>query len=182
LLDNLWLDLIWIYLWVVVLNNLSLLADKELAEVPWKHMSVLLNWIVKFTVCSQPLVHLSSICSINFAFLEDWESALELVSHEIENLFVSAWLLGHELVAWECQDLEALSLILLIDFSHLCVVLLGQTSVRCHIDHESNLLIFHEVTEFVYFFSFKSFGWDIPEVVVIRLHNVLAFLGYGAED
>ena len=72
------------------------------------------------------------VCSINLNFGEHGELNSVFLRESFDLRF-RTWLLVAELVAGECQNLEALASILLVDLNHPFVVFVSQTSIRCYI-------------------------------------------------
>ena len=75
-----------------------------------------------------------SIRTVNLNLRKHRELCSVLISSERLNLRLWTRFLVSELVAWECQNLEALTPILLMDFDHPFVVSVGKSSVGGNID------------------------------------------------
>jgi len=76
---------------------------------------------------------------LHSALLKEWEGDTVLAD-EFLDFLRSLWLLLSKLIAWNCVDFQALSIVLVIDCFQLLVVAISQTSEGCNVDEEHGLL------------------------------------------
>ena len=117
-------------------NDLALLVDEELGEVPRDLSSHILLFIVELAILAQELVNGVCVRPIHLNLGEHGEPDSQ--SHScLLNLLVGAGLLVFELVAWERQNFETFVSILLMDLHHPLVVFVCKTSLCCNIYYEN---------------------------------------------
>lgn len=109
-------------------------VDEEFSEIP---DDITAREIA--ALASHELVHWVAAWTVDLDLLEEWESDFVL-GDELLNLSWALWLLLTELVAWNCVDLQALVLVLVVNGFQLLVVAISQTSVGCDV-HEKNGLL-----------------------------------------
>ena len=139
-------------------HHLTLLVDKELGEVPLDVGFLLVVGIClrehvvedggnlmahiptsKTFLLLQELVEGIGIITVYLDLLEAGELCAEVQLTELMDALVSAGSLLSELVAGEVENLEALAVILLIEFLQL-VVLWGESTLGCCIDNQQHLV------------------------------------------
>lgn len=116
-------------------HNLSLCVQKKFREVPWDLSCLSSRAIIQFRVLPQISIHLHGLWPVDVALSEERKFRASFLSGEFLDLLVGAGLMVHELVSGECQDLEALAPIALVQLHKLFIGLSGDPSHRGHVDH-----------------------------------------------
>ena len=138
--------------------HLSLLVDEELGEVPLDGGFLLIVGILfrqhLFENRRKLMIHVPSgeaflllqeleegvgIVAVYLDFLEAWELSAEVQFTELVDALVGTRGLLSELVAWEVEDLEALSMVLLVERLQL-IILRGESTLGCCIDKQKHLI------------------------------------------
>ena len=149
--------------WTMVVSYPTCRIDQELGEVPRNLTCSLVCSTVEFAVHPKTLVDWVSTWPVHFDLWEQWELSPVLARGKRLDLSLSAWFLPTELVAWECQDFEALLAELLMELYHFLVVRIGQASLGGHIDNHDAFLAFDEFLKRVDHFSIDILSSNFPE-------------------
>lgn len=91
--------------WLVVRDDVTVRVDKELCKVPLNNSCLGLVLARKTAVETQEGVHGVSLWTIDIDFGEHRELNVVFARSKLFDLGVGAWLLAHELVAGECENL-----------------------------------------------------------------------------
>ncbi|DAZ99478.1 TPA: hypothetical protein N0F65_001663, partial [Lagenidium giganteum] len=122
-------------LWSVTLIWHTIAIHQELGKVPL-HEVAERTWQLRLQVRE----HRTRVGAVHVVLLEERELAVVLL-HELHNLFVRAWLLAVELVAWERQDLQALVAVHFVKLGQLWVVGWRQATQARHVDNQHDLAL-----------------------------------------
>ena len=159
--------------WTPVLDDMSLRVDEELCKVPRDLASDLLLLIVKFTVAAEESVRRTSVRAVDVGLGEHGPLGAIVFLGVSFDLSVAAGFLVVELVAGECENIEASTSIPLMDFGHLSVVGFRQTSVRRHVDDQNGLFTGHKASEILNLVSIDVDGGNVAQTGVIGDDSLL---------
>lgn len=110
----------------VVSDDIAVLIDEELGEVPWDIGTSKVRLFLEVFPSSVSTV------AIDLYFIHGLE--LDTISLlEIFDFFVGAWFLTSKLVAWIGNDFQTLFFVLLGQFNEALVVRISQSSSRCYV-------------------------------------------------
>ena len=132
---NLWLERKRVISWSVVVDDFSLLVDKEFCEVPWDFTGLLLLSIVERTIHTQKLVNRVCISTVHINLWKHWEFYVISLFCPVFDFSICPRFLALELITRESKDLKTLFAELLMELYHFFVVLCSQTSLCCNVDH-----------------------------------------------
>lgn len=135
-----------------------------------------LGWVVKLRIVAEEFVYLAGVLSIHVSLRKKREFGSIEVTSECLNLGVGAWLLSHELVAGECKDLESLVPIQFVQTRHLCIGLVGESSLRCDVHDHNAFFVFTETSNSLNNLSVDVHSRDIEEGLIGRREFIFAFL------
>lgn len=93
----------------------------------------------------------------------------ELGHYSLLDFSIVPRLLSHELVTWEGENFESLSLIIFIKFNHLTIVIRSQTSLTCNIYNHQTFFIL-KFTHLSHI-SINIWIFEIEECLSCRLHK-----------
>ncbi len=114
------------------------------------------------------------VSSVDLNLGEEWElDTVEILSESLD-LGLSAWLLRHELVAWESKDLESMLTILLVHLDELSIVLVGQASLGCDVDDQDALFALENISETRHVLPIDVPRGDVKERLVLALQLIFA--------
>ena len=112
------------------LGHIALAIDQELLEVP-RDIGVV-------GLAAQPLVELAGALAVHLGLGEHRELDAVLGRRELEDLFVSTWLLVTELVARKAKDGKAGGIVFIMKRTQTCVLRREASSTR-DVDNEEHL-------------------------------------------
>jgi len=130
----------------IVGDNLAILINEELCEVPGNDFCLILSGVIQLALCPQESVDWVRVRPIHVDLGEHRELSVIGTLGKSLDLCIGAWLLLLKLVARECKDLESLLAILLVKLNHLPVVHIRQPSVSRNVDDHRALFTCNEVT------------------------------------
>ena len=107
----------WIVSGTVVFKDFAITIDEELGKIPRNSLCSLCCRVVQLTVHAQILVDFACSVSVDFGFLEHWESHAVCGLGPFCDLLICAWLLASELVARKSENLEPLGSILIVELN-----------------------------------------------------------------
>lgn len=132
---NIWQDRVGIFVRHVVLDNFAFAVDEEFSEIP---VDISTN---EGTVLPHEFVGWVATWLLHNGLLKEWELDIVL-ANELLDFFRCSWLLFTKLIAWNCVDFQALSIVLVVDCFQLLVVAISQTSFSCNVNKQHGLLTF----------------------------------------
>ena len=115
----------------IAVNNFAIFVHQELGEIPFDVVTKesTFAWL-------QKLVQWSSTIAIHINLIKDGILSLKASANKLFYLFITPRLLCSKLIAWECQNLQTLIFVFLIQLMQLCVVWIGQATLWCNIDNQ----------------------------------------------
>ena len=141
----------------VVSDNLAILINEELCEIPGNDFCLILVGVKQRALDPQESVDWVRVSPIDVDLGEHWELYVVGTLRKGLNPGLCAWLLLLKLVARECKDLESLLAILLVKLNHLLVVHVRQASVSRNVDHHRALFTSNQVSQLRYLLSINVF-------------------------
>jgi len=97
-------------------HDLTVDVDQELLEVPCDVGGFTLSGLLSL----QPLVEVAGIVAVDIDLGKNREIDLVVVGDELTDLFCTTGLLIGKLIAWKCQDLEAVGFV--VERTQTCVL------------------------------------------------------------
>lgn len=140
------------------MDHLALLVDEEFCEVPGNNLGLLFVGIPQRTIRAQESVNRVCVGPVHIDLCEEGELGVITITRKGLDFGLVARFLVHKLIAGEGENLESSLAILRVKLHHLTVVLVGQTSVRRHVDDHDALFALNDFAE----------ALNVPAVNVLR--------------
>lgn len=133
------------------------------------------------SLAAQEAEDLVGFNAVHLGLVEERELDAPFVHHVVFNFMVAARFLFPELVAGEAQYLEAVLLILFVQFVERLEVHVSVGGVRCEIDNHDALLVVDEVLQLVNHVAVNVDCADFEERIV-RGGHLCHFMGFVCFD
>lgn len=129
------------------MHDLSIRIYEELCEVPRNNLCLLFRFIPKRAVAAAESIYRVSVCPVYINFWEKLELGIVASLGKCLYIGFSARFLASELVAWECEDLKSLRLVLFVELHHLPIVLVCEASVSSDVDNHKTLFVGEAISQ-----------------------------------
>lgn len=153
---------------------MAVAVEYELVEVP-VDLTALLHRVVR----SQECVHRMRICSVYSYFFKDRELGTLASLGKCLDLFSSFELLIEEIAGWKSQNLETLSLVIVVQFDQASVVSVCVTSFTSYIDNDDAFFALQKLAK-VYIIAVDVGSVQLEQATGTGMHRFNARLEYAA--
>lgn len=123
------------------MNDIALFVDKKFSKIPRNYFCLFCFWVKERAVISEINKQRMCVISINFNLLHDRELGIKIFVHEFMNFFGGTIFLTEELIAWESQNLKALSSIFFMNFDHFGIIFRSKPSLASDINNHNKLFV-----------------------------------------
>ena len=128
----------------------------------------LLLGVVELALKPEELKQLMGIRPINIDLVKERVLCVLPLAGELLDHIVGAGLLRSKLVARECQDLQALLRVLLVELTHERVGSLGEPALRSHVHEKRQLFALEDIAELLDNLAVNGLNADVMHTLVSR--------------